>query len=69
MTEKMDKSKDLFSHVFPESAENRDVIGDTLDSLLQRLTLLDTLVNQRCQHMKERLQQILNFQVNFVLFS
>uniref|UniRef100_A0A8C5RH19 Spectrin repeat containing nuclear envelope protein 1 n=1 Tax=Laticauda laticaudata TaxID=8630 RepID=A0A8C5RH19_LATLA len=64
MTEKMDKSKDLFSHVFPESADNRDVIGDTLDSLLQRLTLLDILVNQRCQHMKERLQQILNFQVN-----
>uniref|UniRef100_A0A8C6V408 KASH domain-containing protein n=1 Tax=Naja naja TaxID=35670 RepID=A0A8C6V408_NAJNA len=62
MTEKMDKSKDLFSHVFPESADNRDVIEDTLDSLLQRLTLLDTLVNQRCQHMKERLQQILNFQ-------
>ncbi|KAM6459267.1 nesprin-1-like [Liasis olivaceus] len=62
MTEKMDKSKDLFSHMFPESADNRDVIEDTLDCLLQRLTLLETLVNQRCQHMKERLQQILNFQ-------
>ncbi|XP_062833321.1 nesprin-1 isoform X16 [Anolis carolinensis] len=62
MSEKMDKNKNLFSHMFPENADNRDVIEDTLDCLLRRLILLETLVSQRCQHMKERLQSMLSFQ-------
>ncbi|XP_061480140.1 nesprin-1 isoform X3 [Rhineura floridana] len=62
MTEKMDENKNLFSHTFPENADNRGVIEDTLDCLLRRLVLLETLVNQRCHQMKERLQHILNFQ-------
>lgn len=48
---------------FPENGDNRDVIEDTLGCLLGRLSLLDSVVNQRCHQMKERLQQILNFQV------
>ncbi|KAH0622389.1 hypothetical protein JD844_024653 [Phrynosoma platyrhinos] len=43
MTEKVDKNKNLFSHMFPENAYNRDVIEDTLDCLLRRLILLETL--------------------------
>lgn len=59
----MDKNKNLFSQAFPENSDNRDVIEDTLGCLLGRLSLLDSVVNQRCHQMKERLQQILNFQV------
>ncbi|XP_078239370.1 nesprin-1 isoform X9 [Pogona vitticeps] len=67
MAEKMDKNKNLFSHMFPENADNRDVIEETLDCLLKRLVLLETLVNQRCEQMKERLQHILSFQDNLKL--
>lgn len=63
MSEEMDKNKNLFSQAFPENGDNRDVIEDTLGCLLGRLSLLDSVVNQRCNQMKERLQQILNFQV------
>lgn len=63
MSEEMDKNKNLFSQAFPENGDNRDVIEDTLGCLLGRLSLLDSVVNQRCHQMKERLQQILNFQV------
>lgn len=59
----MDKNKNLFSQAFPENGDNRNVIEDTLGCLLGRLSLLDSVVNQRCHQMKERLQQILNFQV------
>ncbi|KAM7172376.1 nesprin-1 isoform 3-T4 [Macrochelys suwanniensis] len=62
MSEEMDKNKNLFSQTFPENSDNRDVIEDTLDCLLGRLTMLDSAVNQRCHQMKERLQQILTFQ-------
>lgn len=65
MTEKMDKNKNLFSHMFPENADNRGVIEETLNCLQKRLVLLETLVNQRCEQMKERLQHILSFQVEF----
>ncbi|XP_035564310.1 nesprin-1 isoform X17 [Canis lupus baileyi] len=62
MSEEMDKNRNLFSQAFPENGDNRDVIEDTLGCLLGRLSLLDSVVNQRCHQMKERLQQILNFQ-------
>ncbi|KAM5166613.1 nesprin-1 isoform 3-T3 [Callospermophilus lateralis] len=70
MSEEMDKNKNLFSQTFPENGDNRDVIEDTLGCLLGRLSLLDTVVNHRCHQMKERLQQILNFQNDLkVLFT
>uniref|UniRef100_A0A8D2CRP8 Uncharacterized protein n=1 Tax=Sciurus vulgaris TaxID=55149 RepID=A0A8D2CRP8_SCIVU len=70
MSEEMDKNKNLFAQTFPENGDNRDVIEDTLGCLLGRLSLLDTVVNQRCHQMKERLQQILNFQNDLkVLFT
>ncbi|XP_008578910.1 PREDICTED: nesprin-1 isoform X2 [Galeopterus variegatus] len=70
MSEEMDKKKNLFSQAFPENGENRDVIEDTLGCLLGRLSLLDSVVNQRCHQMKERLQHILNFQNDLkVLFT
>ncbi|XP_022415225.1 nesprin-1 isoform X17 [Delphinapterus leucas] len=70
MSEEMDKNKNLFSQAFPENGDNRDVIEDTLGCLLGRLSLLDSVVNQRCHQMKERLQQILNFQNDLkVLFA
>ncbi|ELK26490.1 Nesprin-1 [Myotis davidii] len=62
MSEEMDRNKNLFSQAFPENSDHRDVIEDTLGCLLGRLSLLDSVVNQRCHQMKERLQQILNFQ-------
>uniref|UniRef100_A0A8C0GKZ6 Uncharacterized protein n=1 Tax=Chelonoidis abingdonii TaxID=106734 RepID=A0A8C0GKZ6_CHEAB len=62
MSEEMDKNKNLFSQTFPENSDNRDVIEDTLDCLLGRLTMLESIVNQRCHQMKERLHQILTFQ-------
>ncbi|XP_062428373.1 nesprin-1 isoform X2 [Rhea pennata] len=61
ITEEMDKNKNLFTQTFPENGDNRDVIEDTLDCLLKRLTLLESVVNQRCHQMKERLQQIITF--------
>lgn len=64
MSEEMDKNKNLFSQAFPEDSDNRDVIEDTLGCLLGRLSLLDSVVGQRCHQMKERLQQVLSFQVN-----
>ncbi|XP_052606910.1 nesprin-1 isoform X17 [Peromyscus californicus insignis] len=70
MSEEMDKNKNLFSQAFPEDGDNRDVIEDTLGCLLGRLSLLDSVVDQRCHQMKERLQQILNFQNDLkVLFT
>ncbi|XP_049657213.1 nesprin-1 isoform X17 [Accipiter gentilis] len=61
VTEEMDKNKNLFAQVFPENGDNRDIIEDTLDCLLRRLTLLESAVNQRCHQMKGRLQQIVTF--------
>ncbi|XP_076782867.1 nesprin-1 isoform X4 [Arvicanthis niloticus] len=70
MSEEMDKNKNLFSQAFPEDSDNRDVIEDTLGCLLGRLSLLDSVVDQRCHQMKERLQQILSFQNDMkVLFT
>nr|XP_023420318.1 nesprin-1 isoform X2 [Cavia porcellus] len=70
MSEEVDKNKNLFSQTFPENGDNRDVIEDTLECLLGRLSLLDSVVDQRCHQMKERLQQILSFQNDMkVLFS
>lgn len=67
MSEEMDKNKNLFAQAFPENGDNRNVIEDTLGCLLGRLSLLDSVVNQRCCQMKERLQQILSFQVSKTL--
>lgn len=61
ITEEMDKNKNLFAQIFPENGDNRDIIEDTLDCLLRRLTLLESVVNQRCHQMKGRLQQIVTF--------
>ncbi|XP_068007808.1 nesprin-1 isoform X2 [Melanerpes formicivorus] len=61
ITEEMDKNKNLFAQIFPENSDNRDIIEDTLDCLLRRLTLLESVVNQRCHQMKGRLQQIVTF--------
>nr|XP_020142857.1 nesprin-1 isoform X3 [Microcebus murinus] len=70
MSEEMDKNKNLFAQAFPENGDNRNVIEDTLGCLLGRLSLLDSVVNQRCCQMKERLQQILSFQNDLkVLFT
>lgn len=63
MSEEMDKNKNLFSQAFPEDGDNRDVIEGTVGCLLGRLSLLDSVVSQRCDQMKGRLQQILDFQV------
>lgn len=59
----MDKNKNLFTQIFPENGDNREVIEDTLDCLLRRLTLLESVVNQRSHQMKERLQEIMAFKV------
>uniref|UniRef100_A0A8D0G6Z8 Uncharacterized protein n=1 Tax=Sphenodon punctatus TaxID=8508 RepID=A0A8D0G6Z8_SPHPU len=67
MTKEMDKNKNLFSQIFPENGDNRDVIEATLDCLLGRLTLLESVVNQRYHQTKERLQQILHFQSDLKL--
>ncbi|NXF38127.1 SYNE1 protein, partial [Nyctibius bracteatus] len=61
ITEEMDKNKNLFAQIFPENGDNRDIIEDTLDCLLRRLTLLESIVNERCYQMKGRLQQIVTF--------
>jgi len=63
ITEEMDKNKNLFTQIFPENGDNREVIEDTLDCLLRRLTLLESVVNQRSHQMKERLQEIMTFKV------
>lgn len=63
ITEEMDKNKNLFAQLFPENRDNRGIIQDTLDCLLGRLTLLESVVNQRCHQMKEQLQQIVTFKV------
>ncbi|KFQ93584.1 Nesprin-1, partial [Nipponia nippon] len=61
ITEEMDKNKSLFAQIFPENGDNRDIIEDTLDCLLRRLTLLESVVNQKCHQVKGRLQQIVTF--------
>ncbi|XP_009867463.1 PREDICTED: nesprin-1, partial [Apaloderma vittatum] len=61
ITEEMNKNKNLFAQLFPENGDNRDIIEDTLDCLLRRLTLLESVVSQRCHQMKGRLQQIVTF--------
>lgn len=63
ITEEMDKNKNLFTQIFPENCDYRDIIEDTLNCLLRRLTLLESVVNQRCHHMKGQLQQIVTFKV------
>ncbi|XP_033368639.1 nesprin-1 isoform X3 [Parus major] len=61
ITEEVDKNKNLFAQIFPDSSDKRVIIEDTLDCLLRRLTLLESVVNQRCHQMKGRLQQIITF--------
>ncbi|KAM4679140.1 nesprin-1 isoform 3-T4 [Amazona ochrocephala] len=61
ITEEMDKNRNLFAQIFPENGDNRGIIQDTLDCLLGRLTLLESVVNQRCHQMKEQLHQIVTF--------
>ncbi|XP_027759675.1 nesprin-1 isoform X4 [Empidonax traillii] len=61
ITEEVDKNKTLFAQIFPENSDNRVIIEDTLDCLLKRLTLLESVVNQRCHQMKGRIQQIVTF--------
>ncbi|KAJ7400746.1 hypothetical protein BTVI_102513 [Pitangus sulphuratus] len=61
ITEEVDKNKSLFAQIFPENSDNRVIIEDTLDCLLKRLTLLESVVNQRCHQMKGRIQQIVTF--------
>lgn len=63
VTEEMDKNKNLFTQIFPENCDYKDIIEDTLNCLLRRLTLLESVVNQRCHHMKGQLQQIVTFKV------
>ncbi|XP_068533203.1 nesprin-1 isoform X8 [Anas acuta] len=70
ITEEMDKNKNLFTQTFPENRDNKDVIEDTLDCLLGRLTLLESVVNQRCHQMKDRLQEIVTFKNDLkILFT
>uniref|UniRef100_A0A8B9ZMG8 Uncharacterized protein n=1 Tax=Anas zonorhyncha TaxID=75864 RepID=A0A8B9ZMG8_9AVES len=70
ITEEMDKNKNLFTQTFPENRDNKDVIEDTLDCLLGRLTLLESVVNQRCHQMKDRLQEIVTFKNDLkILFA
>ncbi|NWI93355.1 SYNE1 protein, partial [Pitta sordida] len=61
ITEEVDKNKNLFAQIFPDNSDNRIIIEDTLDCLLRRLALLESVVNQRCHQMKERMQQIVTF--------
>uniref|UniRef100_A0A8C3KQW3 Uncharacterized protein n=1 Tax=Calidris pygmaea TaxID=425635 RepID=A0A8C3KQW3_9CHAR len=61
ITEEMNKNKNLFAQIFPENGDNRGIMEDTLDCLLRRLALLESVVNQRCHQMKGRLQQIATF--------
>uniref|UniRef100_A0A8C5T6H5 Uncharacterized protein n=1 Tax=Malurus cyaneus samueli TaxID=2593467 RepID=A0A8C5T6H5_9PASS len=61
ITEEVDKNKNLFAQIFPDNSDNRVIIEDTLDCLLRRLTLLESVVDQRCHQMKGRLQQIVTF--------
>ncbi|RMC12933.1 hypothetical protein DUI87_10460 [Hirundo rustica rustica] len=61
ITEEVDKNKYLFAQILPVGSDKRVTIEDTLDCLLRRLTLLESVVNQRCHQMKGRLQQIITF--------
>ncbi|XP_073413788.1 nesprin-1 isoform X2 [Dendrobates tinctorius] len=62
MTEEVDKNKTLFFQTFTSSGDHNEVIEDTLHCLLGRLNSLESVVNNRCCQMKERLQDLLTFQ-------
>ncbi|CAJ0917394.1 unnamed protein product [Ranitomeya imitator] len=62
MTGEMDKNKTLFFQTFTSSGDHNEVIEDTLHCLLGRLNSLESVMNNRCCQMKERLQDLLTFQ-------
>lgn len=63
MSEEMDKNKNLFLQTFTSPGDHQEIIEDTLYCLLGRLNSLESVVNHRCNQMKERLQDLLTFQV------
>ncbi|XP_043945040.1 nesprin-1 isoform X2 [Protopterus annectens] len=62
VAEEVDKNKDVFFETAQVSGENLNTINETVCCLQERLQLVESAVNQRCQQMKERLQSLKNFQ-------
>lgn len=62
MSEEMDKNKKIFLQALTSTGDHQEVIEDTLYCLLGRLNSLESVVDHRCNQMKERLQDLLTFQ-------
>uniref|UniRef100_A0A4W3HCF8 Nesprin-1 n=1 Tax=Callorhinchus milii TaxID=7868 RepID=A0A4W3HCF8_CALMI len=63
VTKELDTKTNAFLSVLPETSRNQDVIEETLNCMQERLSVLETAVKQRCEQMKDRLQELMEYQV------
>ncbi|GCC43611.1 hypothetical protein chiPu_0027386, partial [Chiloscyllium punctatum] len=59
--EEVNEKKDAFFHTLPEPV-NQDVIEETLSCLCERLGVLGLTVRERCEKIKDQLQQLVEYQ-------
>ncbi|XP_041038918.1 nesprin-1-like isoform X3 [Carcharodon carcharias] len=64
--DEVNEKKDAFFHIVPEP-KNQDVIEDALSCLQERLSVLGLTVKQQCEHMKDQLQQLMEYQTELKL--
>ncbi|KAM9316746.1 nesprin-1-like [Gastrophryne carolinensis] len=70
ISKKMDKNKNRFLQALTSTGDHQEIIEDTLQCLLGRLNCLESVVKQKCNQMKERLQDLLTFQNDLkILFT
>ncbi|XP_072437484.1 nesprin-1-like isoform X15 [Chiloscyllium punctatum] len=64
--EEVNEKKDAFFHTLPEPV-NQDVIEETLSCLCERLGVLGLTVRERCEKIKDQLQQLVEYQTELKL--
>ncbi|XP_060687754.1 nesprin-1-like isoform X2 [Hemiscyllium ocellatum] len=64
--EEVNGKKDAFFHILPEPV-NQDVIEETLSCLCERLGVLGLTVKERCEKIKDQLQQLVEYQTELKL--
>ncbi|XP_062912353.1 nesprin-1 isoform X15 [Mobula hypostoma] len=65
--EEVNGKKDEFFHVLPETKKNQDVIEETTRCLQERLCMLGLTLKQRCEKIRDRLQQLMEYQTELKL--
>uniref|UniRef100_UPI00398E76DD nesprin-1 n=1 Tax=Pristiophorus japonicus TaxID=55135 RepID=UPI00398E76DD len=65
--EEVNEKKSAFFHILPETKKNQDVIEESLSCLQERLRAVGLTVKQQCEQIKDRLQQLMEYQTELKL--